>query len=216
MELGGLVYDCIIPAAGASSRMGAWKPGLPFRGGTMLQAVAEAALGAGCRVLVVAGNRADSIPEALGPCFSSVVEVVFNPYWREGMMGSLQAGMSRVRSSRFFVLPADMPFAPPRAFRELVREAEIRETAGLPDAPLFPLFHGMPGHPVLIPSRCIADALMLPRESRVKDFLAARNPVYLSVEDAGIRNDIDTPGDYGRMAAVPRKESMKTCVVLER
>lgn len=196
--------------------MGAWKPGLPFRDSTILQAVAEAALGAGCRVLVVAGNRADSLPDALGPCLASFVEMVFNPHWREGMMGSLQTGMSRVRSTRFFVLPADMPFAPVRAFRELVREAEIREDSGLPDAPFFPMFHGMPGHPVLIPSRYIPDALRLPRGSRFKDFLAARSPVYLSVEDGGIRKDIDTPGDYGRAVVVPRNESMKTCVVLER
>jgi molybdenum cofactor cytidylyltransferase len=196
MEPGGLVYDCIIPAAGASSRMGAWKPGLPFRDGTILQSVAEAALGAGCRVLVVAGNRADSIPEALGACLASFVEVVFNPHWREGMMGSLQTGMSRVRSTRFFVLPADMPFAPPRAFRELVREAEIRQASGLPDAPFFPMFHGMPGHPVLIPSCLIAEALRLPRESRLKDFLQSRYPVFVAVNHPGVCSDLDTRRQY--------------------
>jgi molybdenum cofactor cytidylyltransferase len=199
------MYDCVIPAAGESSRMGEWKPGLPFRGGTILSATVEAALAAGCRVLLIAGNRAESISAALGRALSprpkGSVEIVFNPDWQRGMMGSLQAGMIHVESPWFFVLPADMPLVPARVFLDLSREAGIRDAEGLPAAPVFPLFQGVPGHPVLIPSSLIREALSLPKGSRFKDFLAVRNPVHLFVADSGIRKDVDTLSDYEKVSA---------------
>lgn len=199
------VYDCIIPAAGASSRMGAWKPGLPFRGGTLLSNAVGIALGAGCRVIVVAGRAADAVPGALGS-LADLVELVLNPAWEEGMTGSLQAGMARVVSPSFFVLPADMPFVPCRAFRALNREAEAREAEGLPNRPIFPTFRGEPGHPVLIPAALIPKARNLPRSVRFKGFLDTLGPAYVEVGDPGIRADLDTRTDYeGALVLVSRR-----------
>ena len=175
--------------------MGVWKPGLPFRGGTLLSVAASRALEAGCRVLVVAGRSADSVPEALGN-LTDQVEIVPNPAWEEGMMGSLQAGMKRVASPFFFVLPADMPFVPVQAFRALARETEVQAAAGLPERPVFPAFRGEPGHPVLIPSSLIPEALCLPRAARFKGFLETRLPVFVEVGDPGIRIDLDTRDEY--------------------
>ncbi len=198
------MFDCVIPAAGASSRMGAWKPGLPFRGGTLLSAAAARALEAGCRAIVVAGREAGSVPGALG-ILADRVEIVPNPAWEEGMMGSLQAGMERVSSPFFLVLPADMPFVPAAAFRLLSREAEARSAEGLPDRPIFPAFRGEPGHPVLIPSSWIPEARLLSRDARFKDFLAARGPVYVEAADPGIRTDLDTRTEYeGALSLVSR------------
>lgn len=189
------MFDCIIPAAGASSRMGAWKPGLEFRGGTLLSAAAARALEAGCRVIVVAGRDSDSVPGALGS-LADRVEIVPNPAWEEGMMGSLQAGMARVSSLFFFVLPADMPFVPVRAFRALIREVYIRASEGLPERPVFPAFRGEPGHPVCIPASRIPRARGLPRDARFKDFLREEGPVFVEIGDPGIRIDLDTPAEY--------------------
>ncbi len=196
------MFDCVIPAAGASSRMGAWKPGLAFRGGTLLSAAAGIARDAGCRVIVVAGRDADSIPGALGS-LADRVEIVPNPAWEEGMLGSLQAGMARVQTPFFFVLPADMPFVPVAAFRALAREAEIRRDEGIPARPIFPSFRGEPGHPVLIPSGLIPEALRLPRDGRFKDYLETRGPVYREVPDPGIRADLDTRTEYEGALKVP-------------
>ncbi len=203
------MYDCVIPAAGASSRMGRWKPGLPFRAGTLLSAAAASARGAGCRVLVVAGNNADRIEEALclGPSPEGApfppVEVVRNPRWASGMMGSLQAGMAAVRTSMFFVLLADMPLVPSSTFRDLAREAEARTAAGLPESPLFPSFGGRTGHPVLAPSRLIPEARALPPDGRLKVFLALYSPVHVGVGHPGILVDLDTREDYERVRAFP-------------
>lgn len=199
------VFDCIIPAAGASSRMGVWKPGLLFRGGTLLSAAVGIVLGAGCRAIVVAGRAADAVPGALGS-LADRVELVFNHAWEEGMTGSLQAGMARVDSPSFFVLPADMPFVPCRAFRALNREAEARKAEGLPDRPIFPTFRGEPGHPVLIPSALIRKARDLPRAARFKDFLDTLGPAFVEVVDPGIRTDLDTRTEYeGALVLVSRR-----------
>ncbi|HSV56344.1 MAG TPA: NTP transferase domain-containing protein [Magnetospirillaceae bacterium] len=203
------MYDCVIPAAGASSRMGAWKPGLPFRGGTLLSSSAGIALRAGCRVLVVAGRNSGSIPGALGmfpdaaPCGSPSFEIVPNPNWELGMTGSLQAGMTRVSTRFFFVLPADMPFVPILAFQELAREAGIRAAGGLPEAPIFPVFRGESGHPVLVPAARIPEALRLHPAARFRDFLEGFGPVHIAVEDAGIRSDLDTMGEYESALVAP-------------
>jgi len=198
------MYDCVIPAAGESRRMGVWKPGLPFRDGTILSAVVETVRMAGCRALVVAGNQADLIPGALGldrePLRAELppTEVIFNPDWTLGMMGSLQTGMTRVTTSLFFVLLSDMPFVPVSAFSILAREAEARAAAGVKDVPIFPVFHGKPVHPVLIPSSLIPVALALPKDSRFKDFLEGFCPAFVAVGSSGIQKDLDTRADYAR------------------
>ena len=197
------MYDCIIPAAGASSRMEAWKPGLAFRGGTLLSETAGIALAAGCRILVVSGNHAEAVPQALGCLVASgaadpaaVLRIIHNPDWKSGMTGSLQAALRSISSRRFFILPADLPFVPVRAFHILALEAEAREAGGLPDRPVFPTYCGRPGHPVLIPASLIPESLGLPAGSRFRDFLDTLGPVYVSVDAPGILADLDTRNEY--------------------
>jgi CTP:molybdopterin cytidylyltransferase MocA len=119
------MFDCLIPAAGASSRMrssgmsGAGavpKPLLPFGGSTLVETVARAALGAGCRVLVVVGHQGAEVSapfaaEAYRPAREEGrLIVVENPRWELGQLGSIQAALPSVRSEAFFVALADMPF----------------------------------------------------------------------------------------------------------
>jgi molybdenum cofactor cytidylyltransferase len=168
--------------------MGAWKLALPFGSGTLLSTVVASARRAGCRVVLVIGNRADAVAAALFPegarperADLPPVERVSNPDWALGLMGSLQAGMARVRTDFFFVLHADMPFVPPWAWTTLEREARAREVAGLPDSPIFPSFRGRTGHPVLVPSGLIPAALSLSKDGRFKDFLNGFSPVQVAV-----------------------------------
>ncbi|HEU4598045.1 MAG TPA: NTP transferase domain-containing protein, partial [Pyrinomonadaceae bacterium] len=59
-ESGSAGVGAVVLAAGSSSRMGTPKQLLPFRGQTLLRRSALAALGAGCRpVIVVTGAHAE-------------------------------------------------------------------------------------------------------------------------------------------------------------
>ena len=50
--------DCLIPAAGFSSRMGNWKLTLPYKGSTIIESSIANAMNVCDRAIVVTGHRA--------------------------------------------------------------------------------------------------------------------------------------------------------------
>ena len=81
----------VILAAGSSSRMGTPKQLLSFRGQTLLRRAALAALGAGCRpVIVVTGAHAEQTRVELR---GLDVREAFNARWETGMASSVRAGV---------------------------------------------------------------------------------------------------------------------------
>jgi molybdenum cofactor cytidylyltransferase len=201
--LGETVYDCVVPAAGASNRMGAWKPLLPFRPldpssepmpwATIAGRVAATALSAGCRVILVVGHRGGELARAFSGL--SGILVVENPLWEKGMLGSIQRALPLVRGEAFFVVPADMPLVPASAYR-LLAEARAARGAGLPEAAFFAAFEGRAGHPVLLPSAWIEDIRALDPRGRMRDFLQDREVFLVEACREGILSDIDTPEEY--------------------
>jgi len=178
--------DCIIPAAGNSTRMGRWKPVLPFEGGTIIQTVVATALRACARVVLVAGYRGAE----LAALFSREPRVltVINERWSDGMFSSLRRGVEAARTDRFFVTLGDMPWITTAVYEALLRctDAEV----------IFPLHDGRRGHPVLFDA-CVkeavslADALsgsmrLIAGSFRVRD---------LDWPDDSVVRDIDTEGD---------------------
>src|SRR5918992_2537893 len=81
----------MILAAGSSSRMGRPKQTLQFQGESLIRRAALAALGAGCRpVVVVIGANAEPSRRELD---GLDVREVFNPLWETGMASSIRAGV---------------------------------------------------------------------------------------------------------------------------
>jgi len=193
------VMYCVIPAAGRSSRMGAWKPLLPWGAGTVCGAVVDAALSAGLRPVVVAGYRSGELAAA----FSGRPEVVVvdNPDWERGMLGSVRAGFGRVvEVSRaaggdvegFFVAPADMPRLPSAAFGRVAAEL----SRGAVPRAVFAARGGRLGHPVWVPAAFMPGIAALDPGARLRDYLLERPWSSVEVEDDGIFDDIDTPEAY--------------------
>jgi molybdenum cofactor cytidylyltransferase len=180
----GRPLDCVILAAGSSTRMGRPKLGLPLGTGTLLGMTIANALAAGLRVIVVARRDDDSIRDLAGPH----VEIVRNPQPGRGMISYLREGIGLVRAERFFFIPADMPFVGPEIYRELARYA--------PAAPVLPSFGGRSGHPVLLPSELIPAILALSEEVPLKSLIATAGPAYAEIGDDSILRDIDTVQDY--------------------
>jgi molybdenum cofactor cytidylyltransferase len=215
--------DCVIAAAGSSLRMGSPKLLLPFGppgvGGTIVETVVEAALEAGCRVIVVVGCRGGEVATALGGLgggrgvFGSAAEsgrllVVENAAWEEGMLGSIQAGLGLVRGPSFFSMNADMPLVTAAAYRALARARDERNRTGLPEAALFAAHSGERGHPVLIPSAWIPEILGLPRGGNMKAFLASRPSDLVETGGDEVLTDIDRPEDYRRALERLRSEQL--------
>jgi molybdenum cofactor cytidylyltransferase len=198
-----LRLDCVVLAAGSGSRLGGHKPFLPFRGSTILGATLSSALAAGLRAIVVlrpgdeeAGLAlARSLEGARGGGFrpGCDLEIVVNPATEGGMLGSIQTGAARVRSSRFFFLPADMPFVGPEIYALL--------SSARTERPVIPTAGGRRGHPVLLPSSMIASILELPPSLALRDLIAASAPVFVETGDPSVLRDIDTREDYAAALA---------------
>jgi len=181
-----LGLDCILLAAGASSRMGRPKLLLPFRGTTIIGATIGTVLGAGLRAIVVTRPGDEALRRAIAGMAG--VELVVNPEPERGMLSSLQAGAERVRTERFFFLPADMPFVGMEIFYSLA----ARRAAG----PVIPIAGGRKGHPVLMPSALMPALLALPYDAPLKNLILASGPSYEETGDEAVLRDIDTGSDY--------------------
>ncbi len=204
-----VMQDCIMPAAGASSRMRSpgseedFKPLLRFGETTIAETAATAALGAGCRLILVVGHRGDEVAAHFGaaryrdPLEAGRLLVVRNPRWSEGLLTSIQAALPSVAGEAFFISHADMPFVSPDDYRAL---AKARLELADPLTAIFATYEGARGHPVLLPSAWIPGILPLDPRGRLKDFLASRPSIAVETGPGALR-DIDTPEDY--CSAVP-------------
>jgi CTP:molybdopterin cytidylyltransferase MocA len=103
--------SCVIAAAGASSRMGQWKPLLPFAGSTVIQATVGAARAADLPVILVVGHRG----EELAALFAGepLVKVLLNPDWEDGQLGSVLLGVAAAEAPTVFLMNGDMPLVRP-------------------------------------------------------------------------------------------------------
>ena len=183
----------VVPAAGASTRMGAPKALLDAGGRSFVSAAVGALIGGGCDpVAVVVGPGQDEVArKARG----AGAMVLVNPEPGEGPITSLRLALAVLgpEAHGVAVRPVDHPRVRPETVALLV---ETFLTSGAPL--VLPTLHGQRGHPAIFARRLFA-SLMDPRleggaRSVVHQHLAEAVPV--EVEDAGVLEDIDTPDAY--------------------
>ncbi|MFW5643082.1 MAG: nucleotidyltransferase family protein [Alkalispirochaeta sp.] len=211
-----LPVDCVVPAAGCSSRMGEFKLLLPYRGRHLVTHAVRRALAVCRRVIVVTGHRADEV-EALLQRHPRITVVRNDGYRDGGMISSIATGAGVVASPWFFVAPGDMPELPEPVFRRLAEAAAgdvgpgsgartvggSGSAAGERGGALFPVVGGRRGHPALI-ARTVLDELhrRIGDVSSMREFLDDFPTREIDVSDlvgldeaGGIFYDIDTRSD---------------------
>ncbi len=196
--------DCIVLAAGLSSRMPGSKMLREIDGAPLVRIAVRNALSACRRVILVVGHEAGAVVEAAGSRDEPRLTVVDNPHYREGMVGSIQAGMDEVTSAWFFVAPGDMPALLPPIYSAVAAAAAPAAavpaaggSAGTPDRhtarAIVPYYGETRGHPVLIHSSLIPRLRGEPRGGRPMRELLARYPVgHVHLDDPAITLDLDT------------------------
>ncbi len=188
----------LILAGGASTRMGAPKPIMPWGDKTFLQAIIEKMNVAGVEpVAVVLGAH---FTEANEHCRSFGAQPIFHREWALGQFSSLQAGISGLLNVKIdnekkrsvMVALADQPHISSQVFSEVT---EVYKN--FPDKLIIPTFQERRGHPYVIPADLFSSLLALPASSITRDFLGAhqRLQMLLPVSDSGILFDIDTIED---------------------
>lgn len=178
--------DCVMPAAGLSSRMGRWKMMLPYRQHTVLDESIENALRFCSRVILVAGYRADELVEKYAE--KERVIVVVNTDYRQGMFSSIQCGVNKVESEHFFICHGDMPCIEPDIYRQVwLQRGAHTVFPGLPE---------QPGHPVLLPASLIAEIAKAQVADKMKRIIFSQAVKYAGLEIEEIHLDVDTPEAY--------------------
>lgn len=185
----------LIPAAGASSRMGSRDKLLELIDGKPLLAiVAERALETGADVIV-------ALPSCDHPRANTLsglkVTLVPAPDAQKGMGHSLRAAASALKTDHAaaMILPADMPDITLSdlsrmlaAWRETPANTILRGTAA----------DGTPGHPVVIPARHFGSLKLLSGDQGARTILKD-NPVMVRLVPLPSTHalvDLDTPEDW--------------------
>ena len=187
----------LILAAGESSRMGADKALLMYRGQTFLENIISALSQAGVRqVVVVLGYHADLIQQSID---LAAVQVVVNQDYRLGQTSSLQAGLRVLAGSEpdaIVVCLVDHPAISSDTAKQLIQSFK---SSGKPV--VIPQHQGKHGHPVLVGRELFARLRAL-GPSHGADTVIHRyrdRTEFVEVTDPSILLDVDDPESYLRL-----------------
>ncbi|MCF4174372.1 NTP transferase domain-containing protein [Vibrio sp. McD22-P3] len=181
--------DCVIPAAGLSSRMGCWKLTLPYKDNTILEQSITNALSFCTRVILVVGYREDELIEQFQD--NTKVTIVRNQHYRSGMYSSLQLGINEVDTEFFYISHGDMPCIEKEIYKTLW-EHKVTGT-------LFPGEPHATGHPVLIHTASFKAQRDQGNFDSMKSILKLGEMAYLRLCDPTIHLDVDTPEAYQKL-----------------
>ncbi|WP_039057637.1 CTP--molybdopterin cytidylyltransferase [Enterobacter sp. Bisph1] len=183
--------ECVMLAAGLSSRMGKWKMMMPWGAGTILDSALDSALAFCDRVVLVTGFRGDEL--AAYYQHHPAIKVVHNPNYQAGMFSSIQYGVSHIRAERFFLALGDMPEVTGDVYRTLWA-CSGRDTC------FIPVYQQGKGHPILLPQSAIALIHNAPPGATLRDVIKQIATCAVPVTEQGIHWDVDTPLQYQQIA----------------
>ncbi|HEX6997253.1 MAG TPA: nucleotidyltransferase family protein [Gammaproteobacteria bacterium] len=191
----------LVLAAGGSTRLGRPKQLVRHRGTPLLVRAVEAAVAAAGRpAVVVLGAEAQRLRAVLARR-GLPVRAVVNARWREGLSGSLAAGLEALprRAAAALLVVVDQPEVDARALRRLVRA--WRRRPGLPAAARY---DGRAGVPAILPRRWWRAAKRLEGDQGARALLRSLPRVTLTDMPQGAL-DVDVPEDLARLRSGPRR-----------
>jgi|SRR5215213_1112614 len=199
IERNAMNVGAVILAAGSSSRMGSPKQTLQFEGNSLLRRAALAALGAGCRpVVVVTGAHAELCRRELD---GLDVREAFNRQWETGMASSVRTGLESLISidaavAAAVLLLCDQPHVTSQVFSSLLA---AHHTSGRPV--IASAYGGSFGVPALFDRSLFTELAQLEGMSGAKEIIKrhASEAHFLPFPDGEV--DVDTPHDFSRLIA---------------
>ena len=186
---------CIVLAAGGSLRLGRSKQLVRYRRRALLLNALDAAEAvAPGRVVVVLGADALRLRSLLKSNRSKIV-VVANSRWREGLAGSLKAGLAAASPSARAVLVTlcDQPTVDAAALRRLVDAWRRR-----PNAAAAARYSGGIGVPAILPRSLWGQVRELEGDAGARSILR-RSAAITAVDMPEAELDIDTADDLEKL-----------------
>ena len=202
----------IIPAAGASARMGRPKALLHLRGETFLETVLRGCVASGVnRRVVVLGPDVDNLMSKID---LGGITVVRNPSPETGPIGSIRIALEELLNhpvEGVLVWHVDRPHVSVSTVTALID----RFHAGS-ESIVIPEFDGHRGHPVIFGRAVFEELLWVPDDEGARAVVRAdpSRVAVVPVDDVAVTEDIDTPEAYEELlrrfdagdASPPRSE----------
>lgn len=187
----------IVLAAGESSRYGAPKQLLDWKGEPFVRVSAKRALEAGLSpVIVVTGAYAEQVESAVNDLG---VKTVRNNKWKDGQSASVKAGISSIQADQagaaIFLL-ADQPQITASVLQALIE----KHAEGLASI-IAPMVMDRRANPVLFDRRTFPDLLTLEGDAGGRAVFHKHRVEYLPWHDDRLLFDVDTPEQYRRLRA---------------
>ncbi|WP_144155336.1 NTP transferase domain-containing protein [Paraburkholderia sp. BCC1885] len=193
-------FSAVMLAAGTSSRMqGRHKLLLPIDGEPAIRRTVRALLEAGPEeIVIVTGFNGRAVIEALD---GLPVRFQFNPYYEQGQMTSVAAGVAALNAPCNVVLVclADQVLLEPGDYRELIDAYSTMPYGSI----LVPSCNGQRGNPVAFSASYATEVVSGHVNPGCKK-LIAEHPDEVFVHEARhdrFALDMDTPEDYARVLA---------------
>lgn len=189
----------VILAAGSSSRMGRPKQTLQFRGESLLRRVAQAALGAGCRpIVVVTGAYRELSRRELDGLDA---REVFNAGWEAGMASSVRAGIEGLISmdagiDAALLLLCDQPHVTVEVISSLLAAHRATGSSVIASA-----YGGSFGVPALFSRELFTELMQLEGMAGAKEIIKRHASEAHFLPFQGGEVDVDTPDDFSRLTA---------------
>lgn len=192
------IYGVLL-AAGGATRFGAPKQ-LAFLGNQplvryALDQLAAAFLSEG--TFVVVGAHGEEVAEVVLSSASDGTEIVWCEEWEEGLSASLRAGIAAAQAAgaaAVILHLADLPGVSLEAIDAVTSES-FDEDGRLHPVPTRATYHGVDGHPVVLPRSLFPELLALRGDQGARELLAGPTTRRIEVGHLADPTDVDTPQD---------------------
>jgi molybdenum cofactor cytidylyltransferase len=198
-------YSALLLAAGLSSRMNEWKPGIILNGAPILFHSLKTLSEVCSEVVVVGGYNFEKLQELVNNFSQSAnaeIKCVENKNYKSGMFSSVKKGIENLKGENIFISLSDMPFIKSETYKKLIT---LKETSELNTDIISPVIINMNdinfqrGHPVLI-SRNVKERILNQNGDIIlSSLLHEFTRTDCIVNDEWINFDIDTEEDLERM-----------------
>ena len=204
----------MILAAGYSSRMKRWKPGLVLEGVPLVVRAILPALDAVNQLILVGGYQFEELKrivmesDKITMSQKKKIELVENKEHSAGMFSSVQVGLSRVEVSQegTYIVPGDMPNISAWTYKTLAGSfaSDSGSDVYIPvieiDTENSPEENRLKkGHPILVRRKAFSAILEESRMSILRDVLKQFHSKTIVVPDSGICFDIDEERDVAKL-----------------
>jgi len=187
----------VILAAGKSNRLGSPKQLLKYKGKSLLQHAADAAIGTGLNpVFVITGARTEMMEKEL---VNYPVQLIHNESWEEGMASSIRCGVDAAESIKpdvdgILFMVCDQPFAETAVLNELIAR---QKESGMPISAC--VYDDIIGTPAIYHKSIFPELMSLQGDIGAKKIINTHKDSLATISFNSGKTDIDTASDYDNL-----------------